>query len=89
LIKQRAENNFLHRCNGCELVLAKQLGAQYVVVPWIFRMSKLIQTMYLEIREVQSGKVVVRIGRNFRGNTEQSWQHVIDSLVTTLDNADH
>jgi len=37
------------------LVVAKDLGAKQVVVPWIFRISKLVQTMYIEIRDVETG----------------------------------
>lgn len=81
MIEQAAQKQFLHRCNGCELELAKKLGATQVVIPWVFRMSKLVQTMYLEIRDVESGKVVMHKGRNFRGNTDNGWQHVTAQLI--------
>tara|TARA_R110002049_G_scaffold159633_10_gene324632 strand:+ start:1409 stop:1930 length:522 start_codon:yes stop_codon:yes gene_type:complete len=84
VINKESELHFLHRCNGCELVVAKELGAKQVVVPWIFRMSKLIQTMYVEIRDVETGDVLMHEGRNFRGNTEDGWQHVINQLVATI-----
>ena len=83
-INTASETYQLHRCNGCELTLAKQLGASYVIVPWVFRMSILIQTMYLEVRDVESGKVIVHLGRNFRGNTQEGWQHAMDSLVRDI-----
>ncbi|HEC60464.1 hypothetical protein LCGC14_0625230 [marine sediment metagenome] len=84
VINKQSEHHYLHRCNGCELNIAKKLGAKHVVVPWIFRMSKLIQTMYIEVRDVETGKVLVHEGRNFRGNTEDGWQHVIDQLVESI-----
>lgn len=84
VINKQSEDHYLHRCNGCELIIAKDLGAQQVIVPWIFRMSKLIQTMYIEVRDVETGKVLVHEGRNFRGNTEDGWQHVIDQLVESI-----
>lgn len=83
-INSASETYQLHRCNGCELTLAKKLGASYVIVPWVFRMSILIQTMYLEVRDVETGKVLVHMGRNFRGNTEEGWQHAMDSLVRDI-----
>lgn len=83
IIKQAAKNNLLHRCNGCELDLAKKLGAKQVIVPWLYRMSKLIQTMYIEIRDVETG-TILRVGRNFRGNTVDGWQHVINHLVDAI-----
>lgn len=84
VINSASETYQLHRCNGCELTLAKQLGASYVIVPWVFRMSILIQTMYLEVRDVETGKVIVHMGRNFRGNTEAGWEHAMDSLVRDI-----
>jgi len=84
MIQKQSQHQFLHRCNGCELVLAEKLGAKQVLVPWVFRMSKLIQTMYIEIRDVETGKVLMHIGRNFRGNTDDGWQHVLNRLVETI-----
>jgi len=84
IINKQSEAHFLHRCNGCELLVARDLGAKQVVVPWIFRMSKLVQTMYVEVRDVETGEVLIHLGRNFRGNTEDGWQHVIDQLVNTI-----
>lgn len=83
-INSASETYYLHRCNGCELTLAKKLGASYVIVPWVFRMSILIQTMYLEVRDVETGKVLIHMGRNFRGNTEEGWQHAMNSLVRDI-----
>lgn len=81
IVDSAAESQFLQRCNGCELEVARALGAKLVVVPWVFRMSKLIQTMYIEVRDVETGHIVLHQGRNYRGNTEEGWQHVIDHLV--------
>ncbi len=83
-INQASQNHFLHRCNGCELDLAKKLGAEQVIVPWVFRMSKLIQTMFVEIRDVKTGRILLHKGRNFRGNTQKGWEHVTASLLRAI-----
>ncbi len=83
-IATEAQSVNLQRCNGCERKLAKSLGADVVVVPWVFRMSILIQTMYIEIRDVKTGHILVHKGRNFRGNTEQGWIHAADRLMEDL-----
>lgn len=80
-IENASKNQFLHRCNGCELQLAENLGAKQVLVPWVFRMSKLIQTMYFEIRDVETGKILMHKGLNFRGNTEDGWEHVTTRII--------
>jgi len=84
VINEESKKQFLHRCNGCELMLGKQLGAKQVVVPWVFRMSKLIQTMYVEIRDVETGELLLHKGLNFRGNTENGWTHVTRRLVDEI-----
>ncbi|WP_235045592.1 DUF2380 domain-containing protein [Methylophaga lonarensis] len=81
----KAESIFnLQQCNGCELELARQLETRFVVVPWLFRMSILVQTMYIEVRDAEQDKVITHIGRNFRGNTDDAWQHAVDSLIRDL-----
>lgn len=81
----KAESIFnLQQCNGCELELARQLETRFVVVPWLFRMSILVQTMYIEVRNAENEKVITHIGRNFRGNSDDAWQHAIDSLLLDL-----
>lgn len=75
---------YLHRCNGCELKLAARHGAEQVVVPTIFRMSVLIQTLLVEVRDVQSGDVVIRKAYNFRSNTELAWQKTTDYFIRDL-----
>lgn len=84
IINQAADKQFLHRCNGCELSLAKQLGAKQVIVPWVFRMSKLVQTMFVELRDVDTGILLMRKKLNFRGNTENAWDHVTNRMVEEI-----
>jgi len=84
MIEQAAQDQYLHRCNGCELQMGKTLGAKQVIVPWVFRMSKLVQTMYVEIRDVETGRIVMRKGLDFRGNTDNGWAHVINRHVQEI-----
>lgn len=84
VINAEAKKQYLQRCNGCELHLAKQLGAKQVIVPWVFRMSKLIQTMYVEIRDVETAKLLLHKGLNVRGTTDKGWAHVTRRLVEEI-----
>ncbi|MGH7428920.1 MAG: DUF2380 domain-containing protein [Candidatus Methylomirabilaceae bacterium] len=38
--------------------MAKQLNAEQVLVPWVFRMSNLVLTMHVEIRDVATGRIL-------------------------------
>ena len=84
LIQQQGQQQFLHRCNGCELDLGKQLGAKQIIVPWIFRMSILIQSLIIEIRDVETGRLILKAPYNFRGNTEKAWEKTILYAIRDL-----
>nr|WP_320166334.1 DUF2380 domain-containing protein [uncultured Methylophaga sp.] len=84
LLAEARQKFNLERCNGCEFDLAEKVDARYVVVPWVFRMSVLIQTLYIEVRDVKTQNTVLRVVRDYRGNTEKAWQRAIDSAVLEI-----
>lgn len=75
---------YLHRCNGCELDLARTAGARYVMIPWVFRMSQLVVTMHFEIKDVSTGALVMKRALDFRNDTDASWAREIEYLVRDL-----
>lgn len=85
LIDEAAQTQYLHRCNGCELTLVNKIGAEYVIVPWVFRMSKLVQAFFIEIRDVKTGKPLMWKGLSFRGNTDDAWEHVIVRQIQVVE----
>lgn len=42
---------YLHKCNGCEIDLALELGADQVMVAWVHRVSQLVLSLTYEIRQ--------------------------------------
>jgi hypothetical protein len=64
----------LRGCNGCELPLARQLGADFAAVGWVQKVSNLILNVNLQIREVASGRLVRSGSVDIRGNTDESWR---------------
>lgn len=76
-IQKEAQRQYLHRCNGCELDLGRQLGAKVVIVPWVFRMSAMIQVMNFEIRDVQTGKLIMKRPYDFRGTNDKAWDRAL------------
>lgn len=74
----------LHNCNGCEITLAKELGAEMVIVPNVFRMSHLISTLHVEFKDANTGKMIKRKSYDFRGNTDQAWERAIKYAMRDL-----
>jgi hypothetical protein len=47
-------------------------------------MSKLIQTMFFEISDVETGELLLNKRLNFRGNTDKGWANVTRRLVDEI-----
>jgi hypothetical protein len=84
LIDRLGSGQYLHQCNGCELDIAKQLGAEQVLVPWIHRMSALILTLHVEIRDVATGRTLMKKGFDFRGENDAAWERTVRYLIRDL-----
>lgn len=62
------------RCNGCDVALARDLGAQYALAGEVQKVSNLILNLNLVMRDAQTGKTVRAGSVDIRGNTDESWQ---------------
>ena len=67
----------LHDCNGCELDLARRLGADLAAVGWVQKVSNLILNVNMQIREDESGRLVRAGSVDIRGNTDEAWRRGI------------
>lgn len=83
-IERAGTIQYLHRCNGCELDIARAAGGRYVMIPWVFRMSQLVLTMHVEIKDVSTGKLVMKRALDFRNDTDASWAREIEYLVRDM-----
>lgn len=69
-----AEDAPFYKCNGCELDIARAAGARLEMVGVVRKVSNLILSLSLEVREVEGQQKVVRAGVvDIRGNTDESW----------------
>jgi hypothetical protein len=75
---------YLHDCNGCDLDLGRQLGADQVLVAWVNRVSALILSLTYEIHDVATGQIIARKSFGFRGDNDTSWVRAIDYMVRDL-----
>jgi hypothetical protein len=64
----------LRGCNGCERDLGRELGADFVVIGWVQKVSNLILNLNMQVRDVASGAIVSAASVDIRGNTDDSWR---------------
>jgi len=73
----KSEQRYLHDCNGCDLEVGRQLGADQVLVAWVNRVSGLILTFNYEIHDVATAQIAARKSFDFRGDNDTAWTHAI------------
>jgi hypothetical protein len=71
----------LYACGGCDVDLARKLGAKYSIVGWVQKVSNLILNLNVVVRDTGSGKMVWGKSVDMRGNTDESWSRALDYLV--------
>jgi Protein of unknown function (DUF2380) len=82
--KLTSQQRYLHDCNGCDLDVGKQLGADEVMVVWIDRVSALILSLTYEIHDVETQQIVDRKSYDLRGDNDAAWAHAIQFMVRDL-----
>lgn len=68
-------------CNGCELDMARTVGAQQVAYGWVQKVSNLILNVNLVIEDAATGKVLHADSTDIRGNTDESWTRGLRYLL--------
>lgn len=79
-----ARHRYLHDCNGCDLEIGRQLGADQVMVTWVYRVSALVLSLHYEIHDVASEQVLASKTFAFRGDNDTAWLRAIDYMVRDL-----
>jgi hypothetical protein len=76
-----AHGSNLQACGGCEVALARQLGADLVITGTIQKVSNLILNINFYLRDVHTGQLVTVMSADMRGNTDESWTRAADYLL--------
>ena len=71
----------IYACNGCEIDLAKKVGAQRAVVAWVQKVSNLILNINVRISDIETGKALKSGSVDIRGNSDQSWERGLKFLL--------
>ena len=71
----------LRSCNGCEVPIARRLDADLALVGWVHKVSNLILSVNVVIRDVSTRERVFASSVDIRGNTDESWLHGIRYIL--------
>jgi len=71
----------LRTCNGCELPLARQVGARQAVVVWVQKVSNLILNINIKIEDAATGARIRAGSVDIRGNTDETWTRGLRYLL--------
>ncbi|MBD1545388.1 DUF3280 domain-containing protein [Roseibium aggregatum] len=83
-ISKKLENRAnLASCHGCDVRMAETLGADFVLVGLVQKVSNLILSMKLVLRDVETGKDVRARVVDIRSNTDQSWTRGMNYILKT------
>ncbi len=77
----KANDMSLRTCDGCEVPLARDLGAGVSVVGWVQKVSPLILNINLVIRDAKTGNVLNGGSVDIRGDTDESWSRGVKYLL--------
>lgn len=75
---------YLRACNGCELDIARRAGAGAVMIGWVWKVSTLIGTLHVEIKDVATGRTIYAKVFDFRGDNQKAWERATDYMVGTM-----
>jgi hypothetical protein len=76
-----AQSRNLQACGGCDVQLAQQIGADFVITGVVQKVSNLILNMNIYLRNVHTGRLVTVMSADMRGNTDESWSRATSYLV--------
>jgi hypothetical protein len=77
----QARNSNLQACGGCDVKLAKQVGADLAITGTVQKVSNLILNFTVYVRDTNTGTPVAVMNADFRGNTDESWTRALAWLI--------
>ena len=80
-IASEAQASNLQACGGCDMRLARRIGAALAITGTVQKVSNLILNMNIYVRDASSGATIAAMSADMRGNTDESWSRTLDWLV--------
>jgi uncharacterized protein DUF2380 len=80
-VNAAAHASNLQSCGGCDVQYAQQLGADLAITGLVQKVSALILSMNIYLRDTHTGRLVTYMSADFRGNTDESWSRTASYLL--------
>src|SRR5258706_8249554 len=80
-VRAAAHASNLQACGGCDVQYAQQLGADLAITGVVQKVSNLILSMNIYLRDTNTGRLVTAMSADFRGNTDESWSRATSYLL--------
>src|SRR6185437_2687048 len=80
-VNAAAHQSHLQACGGCDVKLARQLGAEFYITGVVQKVSNLILNINVYLHDAKTGRLVTAASVDMRGNTEESWSRATRYLV--------
>ncbi|MBK1689540.1 hypothetical protein CKO37_18770 [Rubrivivax gelatinosus] len=84
IARLRAQHEYLYRCDDCADQVGRALGTRLVMTAWVQKVSELILNVNLQVRDVETGRLVLTKSADMRGNRDESWRRAVHFLVRDL-----
>lgn len=83
-VEAEARASNLQACGGCEITMARKVGANVAVTGLVQKVSNLILNINVAIRDVATGRVLQAQSVDIRGNTDETWTRGLSFLVSEM-----
>ncbi|WP_375262972.1 DUF3280 domain-containing protein [Palleronia sp.] len=80
-VADEAARRHLQNCGGCDVMMARQLDADWSVTGTVQKVSNLILNINIYVRDVEDGAPIQSMSADIRGNTDESWQRGLEWLI--------
>src|SRR5262249_28025197 len=72
-IAREAQASNLQACGGCDMHLARRIGAELAITGTVQKVSNLILNMNIYVRDASSKATTAAMSADMRGNTDETW----------------
>lgn len=69
-----------NQCNGCEVPIAKEAGADIAVTGYVDKVSGALINLAIAARDTKTGELTKTMSASINGNTDELWLHGVRYL---------
>lgn len=69
-----------NQCNGCEVAIAKEAGADIAVTGYVDKVSGALINLAIVARDTKTGELTKTMSASINGNTDDLWLHGVRYL---------